>query len=267
MNQVFLYLGLVFIVLLTVFLAQTKGRNPWIWGIWALLPAVFLQGTWKLLSIVPIIILVVALRPQSNSPNARSDPDRGSVAPACPRCRAGSQSDHRYCINCGWELQKPYVPEAPTGRGVDVAEPQLSRPPTEPKVVDLSPRPETNTTTASQAMPEPTNAGTASQVPPPAKESIAEGPPAPGTASQEGLPQGAASEKRVARAAPTAANLTERGLALFNQGRLEEAIDQFTKAIALDPNFKSAWACRAEAYAKLGRGKEAAEDRRRLQAI
>lgn len=66
---------------------------------------------------------------------------------------------------------------------------------------------------------------------------------------------------------PTAVSLTERGLALYNQGRFQEAIDQFTKAIALDPKYKSAWAHRAEAYAKLGRRKEAAEDMRRLEAI
>jgi Tfp pilus assembly protein PilF len=61
--------------------------------------------------------------------------------------------------------------------------------------------------------------------------------------------------------------MTERGLALFNQGRFQEAVDQFTKAIALDSQYKAAWAHRAEAYTKLGRGKEAAEDRRRLEAI
>jgi Flp pilus assembly protein TadD len=56
-------------------------------------------------------------------------------------------------------------------------------------------------------------------------------------------------------------------MALFNQGRFQEAIDQFTKAIALDPRYKSAWTHRAEAYTKLGRRKEASEDLRRLEAI
>jgi Tfp pilus assembly protein PilF len=61
--------------------------------------------------------------------------------------------------------------------------------------------------------------------------------------------------------------MTERGVRLFNQGRIQESIDQFTKAIALDPNYTQAWARRAEAYARLGRGEEAAEDRRRLDAL
>jgi Tfp pilus assembly protein PilF len=66
---------------------------------------------------------------------------------------------------------------------------------------------------------------------------------------------------------PTAASMTERGVRLFNQGRIQESLDQFTKAIALDPNYVDAWAHRAEAYARLGRGAEAAEDRRRLETL
>jgi Tfp pilus assembly protein PilF len=61
--------------------------------------------------------------------------------------------------------------------------------------------------------------------------------------------------------------MTERGLALFGQGKIQEAIDQFTKAIALDPSYLAAWQRRAEAYQRLGRPKEAAEDIRRLQAL
>ena len=61
--------------------------------------------------------------------------------------------------------------------------------------------------------------------------------------------------------------MTERGVKLFNQGRTQEAIDQFTKAIALDANYTDAWAKRAEAYALLGRGDQAAEDQRRLDSL
>ena len=74
-------------------------------------------------------------------------------------------------------------------------------------------------------------------------------------------------KKPVTLVLPTAAGMTERGVSLFNQGRIQESIDQFTKAIALDPNYVEAWARRAEAYAQLGRGNEAAEDRRRLDAL
>ena len=69
------------------------------------------------------------------------------------------------------------------------------------------------------------------------------------------------------RGIPTAPGMTERGIRLFNLGRTQEAIDQFTKAIALDANHKEAWERRAEAYARLGRDGEAEEDRRRLNSI
>ncbi|KAA1286582.1 MAG: tetratricopeptide repeat protein, partial [SAR202 cluster bacterium] len=46
-----------------------------------------------------------------------------------------------------------------------------------------------------------------------------------------------------------------------------ESIDQFTKAIALDPNYAEAWEKRAEAYAQMGRSQQAEEDRRHLQAL
>ena len=75
------------------------------------------------------------------------------------------------------------------------------------------------------------------------------------------------SDLSVYRGTPTAAGMTERGLRLFNLGRTQEAIDQFTKAIALDGDFKEAWIGRAEAYTALGRYGEASEDRRHLNTI
>ena len=65
----------------------------------------------------------------------------------------------------------------------------------------------------------------------------------------------------------TAAGMTERGLALVNQGRVREAVDQFTKAIALDPRYREAWANRAKAYSELGLSEKAAADRQQLEAI
>ncbi len=65
----------------------------------------------------------------------------------------------------------------------------------------------------------------------------------------------------------TAMGLTERGLSLFGEGRLQESVDQFTKAIALDPAYRPAWEARAEAYARMDRKEQAAEDRRRLNAL
>jgi tetratricopeptide (TPR) repeat protein len=65
----------------------------------------------------------------------------------------------------------------------------------------------------------------------------------------------------------TAAGLTERGVSLFTQGRIQEAVDQFTKAIALDPDYRPAWAKRAEAYLRLGLSQKAEEDQRRMEGI
>ena len=56
---------------------------------------------------------------------------------------------------------------------------------------------------------------------------------------------------------PTAATMTARGMRLFSDGRTQEAIDQFTKAIALDPSFPEAWEtpCRSLFEARQGRGR------------
>lgn len=67
--------------------------------------------------------------------------------------------------------------------------------------------------------------------------------------------------------APTAEGMTARGAALLSEGRLQEAIDQFTKAIALDPRHKEAFERRAEAYTRQGRGERAEEDYRTVQAL
>jgi Tfp pilus assembly protein PilF len=61
--------------------------------------------------------------------------------------------------------------------------------------------------------------------------------------------------------------LTNRGIERFNEGKFQESIDQFTKALAMDPNHVEAWERRAETYTQLGRNDEADEDRRRLAAI
>ena len=66
---------------------------------------------------------------------------------------------------------------------------------------------------------------------------------------------------------PTAVSLTNRGIERLNEGRVQESIDQFTKALAMDPKYAEAWERRAEAYAQMGRNYEADEDRRRLATI
>ena len=67
--------------------------------------------------------------------------------------------------------------------------------------------------------------------------------------------------------APTAEVMTARGAALLSEGKLQEAIDQFTKAIALDPRHREALERRAEAYSQQGRQDRADEDYRQVQAL
>ena len=158
---------------------------------------------------------------------------------ACPKCRTPSLRRSRFCTKCGWELGVDYSPE-------NLAEhySSLSVPATEnraPAHVSGAPGQQ------------PDDEGTKGPAGSPPQEA-----PAPETS----LPK-----KPVSLGVPTAASMTERGVRLFNQARIQESIDQFTKAIALDSNYTQAWARRAEAYARLGRGAEAAEDRRKLEAL
>ncbi len=67
--------------------------------------------------------------------------------------------------------------------------------------------------------------------------------------------------------APTAEGMTARGQALLSEGKLQEAIDQFTKAIALDSKHREAFEKRAEAYVRQGRQERADEDYRQVQAL
>ena len=137
----------------------------------------------------------------------------------------------------------------------------MTEPAPEP-VADYAPGSVPDTTP--ESMPEPVLAQQATTEPAPesATETVTESAPStvPGPELQPVPPSPAASPPPAPRPIPTPANLTERGVSLFNQGRFQEAIDQFTKAIALDPDYKEAWERRAEAYGRLGRP-ETAEGR------
>ena len=150
----------------------------------------------------------------------------------CPKCKSGHSASQRYCISCGWELAREYSAGA-SNTGLLAEAPQQGEPGTPEPVLN------SNTTNPPKAPAEPEQAAVID----------------------------ADSELPVYQGPPTAEGMTERGMRLFNLGRTQEAIDQFTKAIALDADFKEAWAGRAQAYAALGREGEAAEDQRRLNAI
>ena len=70
----------------------------------------------------------------------------------------------------------------------------------------------------------------------------------------------------MSRGIPTAVAMTERGRSLVEEGRVQEGIDQFTKALALDSSYTLALEARAAAYELQGRHAEAEQDRRQLDA-
>ena len=208
----------------------------------------------NLLGMIPLVILLFLRRPQVSV-------DAGPARPVCPKCDTLHSSDHRFCVNCGWELSKSYLGETsadekqvPTPSGSQHAEATVATgdsPPVDSVETEAEPV---------------AGAGPTGQGEPTPPEPVPQDAPAgDATKSPEEAPAGP--EVRRHRGVPTAAGMTEWGIDLFNLGRVQESIDQFTKAIALDPNFKMAWKRRAEAYAKLGRGEQAAEDRRRLRAL
>ena len=130
---------------------------------------------------------------------------------------------------------------------------------------DVAPEPVLAQETMSEPVSAQASAQAAEHAPGQAPEQVphiaADAEPAPAPTSP---PAGA---PRAPRPIPTPANMTERGIYLFNQGRFQEAIDQFTKAIALDPDYKEALERRAEAYGRLGRPERQKADQRRLEAF
>ena len=260
MGTILLYVALTLVLVWTVRIARSKGRNPWLWGGLAFI--LMLIPDLKLLAVIPMIVLMFMKGAQQ--PNKTP-----SESSSCPRCRGTFIRNARFCTSCGWDLAERYYPETVLEDEKSVAT---------QAVEDLEP----------VGVSDPVRQGPVHEAPPapapesPAEASIeAESPeaspdtspetspdPAPDTSMDVTLPPPFTPRKKPESVVlPTPAVMTERGVGLFNQGRIQESIDQFTKAIALDPNYVDAWARRAEAYAQLGRGNEAAEDRRRLEAL
>ena len=234
-------MALSLVLVWTVRMARAKGQNPWLWG--GLTVVLMLVPDYKLLAVIPLAgLMFVKAKPRADAPPKVE-------LNACPRCQADLVRNARYCTSCGWDLAEIYEPEtAPAGESSGVTAPAAT-PPAE----------ETAPTLASEAA-----ADAPAEAPTPAS---AEAKPEPEPDPEPAPPVFTPPRKPVTLVPPTAAGMTERGATLFNQGRIQESIDQFTKAIALDPTYVEAWARRAEAYAQQGRGNEAAEDRRRLDAL
>ena len=306
-QDILLLLSLGIIVLWTTRLARSKGLNPWFWGVGAvLLIAVAWNFSRQFLGPVvmaPLIFLLLFRSPLFRRNRGEASTTTSSMP--CPKCGAPETGGLNFCVQCGWELARSAAeategePEVGGTETAGMAEPGTTEPAIEAPAAETGQGPdwappagaEAAVAQAEEAMEEVAEAGpaegeaepgpgsapapapeptrepvlaqeaTASPVEPaaPTPQTSTEATPVPETTS-EPIPE-------PARAAPTPANLTERGVSLFNQGRFQEAIDQFTKAIALDPNYREAWARRAEAYGRLGRPERQQADQRRLEAI
>ncbi len=257
-----------FVAYWTARTAQAKGRSPWLWG-----GAAFVLGIpWPginlpILGVVPVLFLMFFVRPAVNRGNEERT--------ACSKCASPHNPGQNFCTKCGWDLSREYspettdtilasemhqpqastsatlerpaetgVPDAP-GASVQVDEPAIAREAAQPDSVEaMAPEERGGETTGADAPEQPQAA------PEPAAE------PAP---QPWGMP--------VPGAAPTAEGMTARGEALLSEGKLQEAIDQFTKAIGLDPKHREAFEKRAEAYSRQGRQERADEDYRQVQTL
>ena len=299
-------ISLAIIVLWTARLARAKGMNPLAWGAGsALLMAVgWLALSWGegsgrnfvvFVGMGPLVFLLLFRSSlfRRGSSAATAAPARVTAA-ACPRCAAADPGGQNYCVHCGWDLSRPY---AESVDGAETAAPAASPPEPAATVLETAADIPAATVTESPAdIPAAAVAESAADIPAaaitetaskPAEATTEEtaaaaipikppaAPAAAPTLAQDTEPPpepvetapAAAPPTPAVRRSPTAANLTERGIALFGQGRVQEAIDQFTKAIALDPQYKLAWEQRAEAYGRLGRAEQQAADRRQLETI
>jgi len=251
-----LSLGLVF--MWTMRLAKAKGRNPWVWCGAAIAPLLIAKLTgdfpWQLISMVPMVALLFM-----KSPRTQMGPGPSGII--CPRCQADHPHGRYYCTSCGWELTKAY----PADGAIVEEAPRVATTLTESLETAGAAAPPTETPAA------PTPVETSQVDEPVAVESVIEEAQAPPKVQPEELPvEGPApapSRPLLPQAIPTAVALTNRGIERLNEGKVQESIDQFTKALAMDPNYAEAWERRSEAYSQLGRNDEAEEDRRRLAAI
>ena len=271
-SDILLLISLGVIVLWTTRLARSRGMNPWIWGVGAaLLIAVVWNFNRQFLGLVvmaPLIFLLLF-----RSPLFRRNQAPASVP--CPRCAAPDTGGLNFCVQCGWDLSKSYPNVGADAGGAEEPASAAPEPPREPEPV--APAFDTTYETPPESVAEPVSEYVAPAPPEPAtgpaadseKERETETAATEPVLAQEVAPPPPEAEppKPAPRRIPTAANMTERGIALFSQGRFQEAVDQFTKAIALDPKYRLAWERRAEAYGRLGRAEQEAADKRQLEAI
>lgn len=250
MNEILQILSLLFVVAWTARLARNKGRNPLLWAGAAAIPAVgLIPGFYEWLTVFCMLPMLSLVFMRARQPLATDGEQDNTVS--CPRCQHSHEAGPSFCTNCGWELTRPYATSDASGEQVDAPEPTLAS--SSEAAADAS------ATLPSQTA----SPGEATATPEPEPVLASQQPSEP---NGEPAPAFAVAPLKITRPL-TAAGMTELGLSLFNQGRVREAVDQFTKAIALDPRYREAWANRARAYSELGLSEKAAADQQQLEAI
>ena len=246
MAELFQYLVVLLLAVWTARLAVTKGRNGWAWGGVALILGLL---PWHLIGVLPVLALMFIKQPNDSS---ATQPDQLS----CARCAKLHSEGQHFCTGCGWDLKESYFSKEPE-KGQPFSSP-AETPSTAPSIeVGQRQEPAEAPINESESVLEEVDAPSDDGTPEPALETLGEAP------ENEHIPWGTYD----VGVAPTAAAMVSRGIERFDNGKFQEAIDQFTKAIALDPNYADAWEHRSEAYAQLGRPKQAEDDRRHLQGL
>ena len=261
MNEILQILSLLFVVAWTARLARNKGRNPLLWAGAAAIPALGLVEIFPdwltVFCMLPMLALVFM---RARQPLATDGEQDNTVS--CPRCQHAHEPGPSFCTNCGWELTRPYATADAANETVEAPEPTMasSAEATADSSATLPSQAGSPSEATSAPEPEPVLAAQQTSEPDPAA------PAQPSQQETEPAPAFSVAPLKITRPL-TAAGMTELGLSLFNQGRVREAVDQFTKAIALDPRYREAWANRARAYSELGLNEKAAEDRQQLEGI
>jgi tetratricopeptide (TPR) repeat protein len=265
-QDILLLLSLGIIVLWTTRLARSKGLNPWLWGVGVVL-LIALAWNFSRQFLGPVVmaplIFLLLFRSLLFRKNRRPD----SIP--CPSCGAPDTGGLNFCVQCGWDLSRSGG-EATVSEQEAVAtleQTSEAQPVEQAREPDVAPVSQANEVRAS--VDEPVEAGRGEGMPEqqPFAEPVLAQEAVSDPVDQAVVIPPVPVEPPPARPLPTPANLTERGVILFNQGRFQEAIDQFTKAIALDPKYREAWERRAETYGRMGRAERQKADQRRLEAF
>ena len=247
MAEIFQYLVVFLLAVWTARLAITKGRNGWTWGGAALILGLL---PWHLIGVIPVLALMFVKSPAKY--------DNTPVNPLnCVRCNKSHIEGQHFCTGCGWDLSQTSTAQKSEDDQIPLEQPLII-----PNAIDSNLIGEVRETVEfpsldAELLPEDKPVTADATPAEPDHVAISEEP------QQEHIPWGTYDVGE----APTAADMVSRGIERFTEGKVQEAIDQFTKAIALDPKYAEAWKRRSEAYAQLGRSQQAEEDRRHLQTL